>query len=294
MPTLAAHLLRSRRWHWRLSRLALILTLLVATMRLTGWMESLAFYFPSRAAFTTPPGFEDVSITTPDGKRLHAWFIRAEGAAPGEVRPAILHCHGNAGNIESHLDFSHFLTHAGFHVLLFDYRGYGRSDAAKMLTREPLAIDALAAFDALVARPDVDPKRIGVYGVSLGAVFALNVAKHRPAVASACTVAAFSSWNGVASDHLPILGHLLISNALSPRDLVPSLGSRPYLILHGDADEIVSIRHAGILEDAAKTANVPVQVARIKGGDHNAVMDRQESREAVANFFESTLQAEPR
>lgn len=271
-----------------------MLLVLVLAMRLTGFVESKALYFPSRATFQNPPGCEDVWITTPDGKRLHAWFLRATDAAPGEIRPAILHCHGNAGNVESHLDFSRFLTQRGMHVLIFDYRGYGRSDSARMLTREPLAVDSLAAFDVLAARPDADPKHIGVYGVSLGAVFALHVAEHRPAVACACTVAAFSSWGGVASDHLPVLGNLLMSGGLDPRDLVPHLGKRPYLIAHGDADEIVSIRHAEILEAVAKAVGVPVQLVRIKGGDHNGIVDRQDSRDAIGEFFTNNLAQEAR
>jgi len=283
------HAWRSRSRYWRLGRLVFILSVLVVTMRFTGWMESYAFYFPSRAAFVNPPGFEDVWITTPDGKKLHGWFMRAADAKPGEVRPAILHCHGNAGNVESHLDFSHFMTDTGFHVLIFDYRGYGRSDPVKPLSRKMLATDALAAFDALVARPDVDPARVGVYGVSLGAVFALSVAKERTAAACVCTVAAFSSWGGVAADHLPVLGGLLIASGLDPADLVVGLGKRSFHVVHGDADEIIAVRHAGVLELAAQAAGVSVSIARINGGDHNGIMDRQESRHSVSQFFTKAL-----
>ena len=286
-----AHAWRSRAWYWRLGRLLFILSVLVVTMRLTGWMESYAFYFPSREAFVNPPGFEDVWITTPDGKKLHGWFMRAADAKPGEVRPAILHCHGNAGNVESHLDFSHFLTESGFHVLIFDYRGYGRSDQATPLSREVLAFDSLAAFDVLLARPDVDSARVGVYGVSLGAVFALNVVKERPAAACVCTVAAFSSWGGVAADHLPVLGGLLIASGLDPADLVVGLGTRPFHVVHGDADEIIAVRHAGVLELAAQAAGVPVSMTLVKGGDHNGIMDRQESRDSVSQFFAKVLHA---
>lgn len=289
VPGLAWASLRSRRWHWRLSRIAVVLGGLVGTTRLTGWAESSVFYFPSRTEFANPAGCEDVWITTADGVRLHGWFLRAADAVPGEVRPAILHCHGNAGNVESHLGFSRFLTHSGFHVLIFDYRGYGRSDAAGRLRRSMLSGDALAAFDALAARPDVDPSRVGTYGVSLGGVFALHVASQRPSVAAACTVAAFSSWGGVAADHVPLIGSVLIPAGLDPVDMVPAIGSRAYLIVHGEADDIVPVRHAGVLEAAAEAARVSVRVARIPGGNHNGIVDRQDSRDAIAGFFRSAL-----
>ena len=280
---------RRRGIAYRLARLAVLFLLVGLVMRFTGLTESFVFYFPSREAFTNPRGAEDVWFNTPDGKRLHGWFIPAADAAPGEQRPTILHCHGNAGNVESHLSFSSFLTRRGFHVFIFDYRGYGRSDAARRLSRSDLAIDALAAFDSLAARPDVDPRRIGLYGVSLGAVFALRVAELRPDAACVCTVAAFSSWGGVAGDHAPFLGPLLIGRGLDPMSLVPKLGTRPYLIIHGVADTIVPCRHADVLEAAANNANVPVRVVRIDCGDHNGVTDGREAQTAIADFFTTSL-----
>jgi len=273
----------------RLLRVVLVMGIVVLMLRVTSLVESLVFYMPSRAAFANPRGFEDVWFTSSDGTRLHGWFMRAADAAPGEVRPAILHCHGNAGNVDSHVDFSRFLTHAGFHVFIFDYRGYGRSDAARLPRRATLLRDSCAAFDVLGARADVDAKRIGVYGVSLGAVFALAVAGEREQVASVCTVSAFSSWSGVASDHFPVLGGLLIPRGLDPKRLAPKLGTRPYLIVHGTNDEIIDVRHAGVLEAAAKEAGVGVRVARIDGADHNGIANYEESREAVRAFYLETL-----
>lgn len=281
--------LRSGRWHWRLSRVAVVLGGLVVTARVAGWAESSVFYFPSRDQFANPDGCEDVWITSKDGVKLHGWFVRAADAEPGEVRPAILHCHGNAGNVESHLGFSRFLTRAGFHVLIFDYRGYGRSDVSGRPTRDALSEDALAAFDALAARPDVDAARVGTYGVSLGGVFALHVASQRPAVAASCTVAAFSSWAGVASDHVPVLGTVLIPGGLDPAQMVPALGKRPYLIVHGDADDIVLVRHGAVLESAAEAGGVSTRFARIPGGNHNGIVDRQDSRDEITGFFRSAL-----
>lgn len=131
--------------------------------------------------------------------------------------------------------------------------------------------------------------RVGTYGVSLGGAFALHVASHRPAVAASCTVAAFSSWAGVASDHLPVLGRVLIPSGLDPAQMVPALGTRPYLIVHGDADDIVPLRHADVLEAAAKAGGVPARLALIPGGSHDGIVDRQDSRDEIAGFFRSAL-----
>jgi uncharacterized protein len=270
------------------------LLVIALVLRWTSLAESVTIYQPARSDCPLPTDVEEVWITTPDGVRLHAWFLRALGAAPGEVRPAVLHLHGNAGSNEEHEPFSAFLRKHGMHVLLLDYRGYGKSDPKRLLHRRLLLIDSLAAYDALAARPDVDPTRIGLYGVSLGGSFAAAVARERPQAAALCTVSAFSTWAGIAQDHLPILGPILMPTGLDAKDNVTHLGIRPYLIVHGETDSIVPIRHAHVLKDAAKKAGVDTEVAIITGGDHNAIIaDHPDASLAITNFFVRTLHAIP-
>ncbi len=282
----------------RIARLLLVvclfLSLAVLTARLTGAAESLA-YWPSREPFVTPALYEDVWITTEDGVRLHAWFMPARGLAPGEQAPAILHVHGNAGNINSHQSFSDFLTHHGFHVLIFDYRDYGRSDPGR--TRRPaLATDTRAALNALLARPDVDPDRVGVLGVSLGAAFALEAAAAEPRVRAVATVSAFSSWAAVASDALPVIGPLLLRPGIDGIDAVARLGGgggeggRPLLIMHGERDDIVLPRHAHLLHAAAEQAGVPVELWTHPDGDHNSFLQSiPDARDRLEQFFRAFL-----
>ena len=165
-------------------------------MRVTGFGERLA-YLPDRGTPPPPPGTEEVTFETEDGLRLHGWFLPAIGKAPNP-RPAILVAHGNAGNVSSHLPFVEFLPDAGFHVLLFDYRGYGKSDPGR-LQRDALLIDTLAALDALAAREDVDDERIGLYAQSLGAVFGLHAMAEDPRLRAAAVLSAFPRWREVAA-----------------------------------------------------------------------------------------------
>ena len=105
--------------------------------------------------------------------------IVEQGVAAAQAGAAILHVHGNAGHVANHAEFSAFLTQAGFHVLVFDYRGYGRSDDGGRLTRAKLVADTHAALDYLLRRDDVDPERIGMLGYSLGGVIGLAAAAER-------------------------------------------------------------------------------------------------------------------
>jgi dipeptidyl aminopeptidase/acylaminoacyl peptidase len=267
---------------------ALIIVAAVLLVRVTGVAESIAYY-PSREPFATPAIYEDVWITTEDGVRLHAWFMPARNIPPGTPAPAILHVHGNAGNISSHQSFSDFLTLRGFHVLIFDYRNYGRSDPGH--TRRPeLVRDTRAVLDALLERPNVDPDRVGVLGVSLGAAFALEAAAADPRVRAVATVSAFSSWQAVASDMLPVAGPLLIRPGADPADAAPRLADRPLLIMHGDRDEIIPLPHAARIHAAAEQAGVPAELWTHPEGDHNSFLQTiPEARDRLEQFFRDAL-----
>lgn len=270
-----------------------VLYLIVSSITLivlwsTGYAERLA-YMPVRDEFETPEMYEDVWIDADDGTRLHAWFMPAQGVRAGEQAPAILHVHGNAGNVLYHESFSSFLTAAGFHVLLFDYRGYGRSDEGSM-NRKNLSIDTRAALSYLMSRDDVDPDRVGVFGVSLGGPFALDATVNEPRVRAIATLSTFSSWRGVAKDMAGI-GSVLIRPGLDPMDLVGDLKTRPYLIMHGVSDQVVNPRHADLLKAAADDLFVQVTL-KTYPGDHNSLIQYNlEAQDDLIAFYEKYLKA---
>lgn len=276
----------------RTRRLLIFVLLLALVTRLTGLAESL-FYWPTGSTPEPGPFAEDVWFTNAEGLRLHGWFMRARGLKPGEPAPAVLHIHGNAGNVSDHDSFSRFLTDAGMHVFIFDYRGYGQSESGGLLRRDNLLRDADAALDALLARPDVDGDRVGVYGVSLGGAFAIPLAAQRPEVRALVTLSAFSSWTGVANDHVPVLGWLIMPNGWQPRDFSTGLQGRPWLIAHGDADDVVNVRHAHELKSSADGGGVRATLSIAHGGDHNNILrTNPQTRAVIARFFVERLISE--
>jgi uncharacterized protein len=274
-----------------LGRLGLIGLLPVVCVRVTGLAESM-FYWPSQRQVVTPVWYEDVQITTPDGVQLHGWFMPAQGVESGQRAPAILHAHGNAGTVESHESFSRFLAEAGFHVLLFDYRGYGRSESRGRPNRDRLTMDTQAALDSLLARDDVDADRVGVLGVSLGAAFALRVAAEDQRVRSVATLSAFSSWWRAANDAAPGLGWLLIPRGVEPEQSAARLGDRPLLIMHGMADDIVGPHHAQRLLSSARSGGVASERWTHPDAGHNdLVQSYREPRDVLIDFYRRTLDA---
>lgn len=275
------------RWHRALFSL-LLLAAIMLTIRQAALLESLKFYHPRSTAPQTPTGVEEMSIPTPDGRTLHAWWMPPRGVAPGTRAPAVLHCHGNMGDVADHASTSSYITRFGVGVLLFDYRGFGRSTPERWLTRDELLIDAQAALAALRARPDVDPTRIGAFGYSLGGTFALKVAADDPSVRCVVAVATFSSWPGVASDVVPIVGRLLIKPGMDAETSVTAMGSRPVLLVHGDEDEIVAPYHSHQIAESASATAVPVEIDIVRGRGHFGLFDGP-MQERIGEFFAKHL-----
>jgi len=204
-------------------------------------------YFPVRELPESPKDaglhYEDVAIRTGDGERLHGWWV-----ASSETRCAghVLFFHGNAGNIGHRVLVAGLLSGAGFDVMLFDYRGYGRSTGKP---DEPgTYLDARAARGTLTAREDCDPARVIYLGESLGAAVATELAQSSPPRALILQ-SAFTSLRDVARRHYPV-PRFLIPDAYPTIRSIDSVDA-PVLVLHGDRDTIVPVAHGRRLFEAA-------------------------------------------
>ena len=261
----------------------------------TGCMERL-FYHPTRAQTVPPPevaGAESVWFESGDGTRLHGWLIPAADGTPPQQAATVVHVHGNAGNIDSHVWFTQFLPAAGFNLFVFDFRGYGRSEGVAR-RRRPLIADTHAALDMLLARPDIDPARIGMFGQSLGGAIGLNVMADRAELRSGLIMSAFSSWRDVAANAVGgespgvvsrLLARVLIRDHDRPDEAIARI-DRPILVIHGTDDTIVPASHSRRLAEAGPTA----ELVEINGGDHNNMRtSHPEIDRYVIEFFRRTL-----
>lgn len=249
------------------------------------------FFYPHRSAFVTPPGIEDVTFTNGEGHTLHGWFIPPEGNPPGSW-PAVLHVHGNAGNLTHHVAFCKWLTEHGYAVMLFDYRSYGRSDKGS-LSRDGVLADAHAALDTLLERPDIDRSRVALFGFSLGGATATRLMAERTEPVAIVAGAPFSSWQVVAGDYAPGISRIMVRTGGDPQDAITKIGQRPVLLVHGDADGIVRPYHTERLLAAAESAGVPVRRELFAGLDHNSLLMDDQVRERIRIFLDDALADSP-
>jgi fermentation-respiration switch protein FrsA (DUF1100 family) len=219
-------------------------------------------YFPSREIVETPEraglSSRELEFDTDDGERLHGWWIGARTDPVGHL----LLCHGNAGNVGDRVLHAALLTAAGFDVLLFDYRGYGRSTGRP--SEEGTYCDARAALRCVQDQPGVDQGRVFYLGESLGAAVALDLALERPP-AGIALLSAFTGVREMAAVHYPFVPAALVPDAYPALRRIHELRA-PLLVLHGDSDDIVPVAQGRELFDAAPE---PKQMHVFPGLGHN-------------------------
>ena len=136
----------------------------------------------------------------------------------------------NAGNLSDRLVTIRVLHALGCNVLVFDYRGYGRSEGEP--DEEGTYRDGEAAWRYLVGTRGVSPERLILCGRSLGSAVAIELAaRHEPA--ALVVESSFTGLADVARVHYRLLPvGLLCRFKYDSAAKVPSI-SCPKLFFHG-------------------------------------------------------------
>ena len=187
-------------------------------------------------------GVREIQLSTSDGLRLLAWYLPARNG-----RPVVAYFHGNGGHIGYRVERLRRFAENGFGVLMAEYRGYAGNPGVP--TETGLVIDGAAALDFL-AREEIAPGRLVIYGESLGSGVAVALAAQRQ-IAALILEAPFTSVAEVAQYH-----YSFIPAAALVRDRFDSAASigratAPILVLHGERDRVVPLRFGRALYDAA-------------------------------------------
>ncbi|MGH0033330.1 MAG: alpha/beta hydrolase [Myxococcota bacterium] len=220
---------------------------------------------PTRGVDLTPAELgvagEEVWIDTEDGVRIHGFWL------PGDAEPAraILFFHGNAGNASWRLPNAAELVRLGAHVLLLDYRGYGRSEGTP--SEEGLYADARAGLRHLTGERGIPESRVVVFGRSLGGAVAVDLARDRP-LAGVILESTFTSVRDIAATMVGPPGRWLAGDSFDSASKIDALRA-PLLSLHGDRDRIIRPRLGRRLFEAAPG---PKEFDTIAGAGHNDVV----------------------
>ena len=247
-----------------------------------------------------------------EGQQIAGTLHLPNGVGP---HPGVVLCHGFTGmRLEAHFLFvktSRALEQAGIASLRFDFRGSGESEGEfRDMTVEGEVSDALKAVDVLCAVPEVDERRVGVLGLSLGGFVAACVTGLEKRVKSTVLWSAVANMSEAMERRLDAEQRLLLEEhgyidigghglgkgfvdrvrALNPLELI-ARSSQPLLIVHGTADESVRPEHADRYEAAARRGDRRVEKFMVEGADHTyaTLADEQTVIERTVAWFRETL-----
>jgi len=225
------------------------------------------------------PKAEELTIETPDGTKLHGWFL---DNSPVYKSPLLIYFGGNNEEASNLLDSIGSLD--GWSVLLVNYRGYGLSKGEP--TEENLFKDSLFLYDTFSKRDDIDPNNIVAMGRSLGSGVAVYLANQRPLKAVMLTTP-YDSIREVAQDRFPfvpvrrLLKHPFDSLALA------STIKTPMIAFLATRDRTIKPEHSiRLIEGWAGTTDV----IHIQDASHGNIVDHDEYWIGIRNYLDKTTE----
>lgn len=296
-----------RRLRLTLLLVGLFLTMAVAVIGGIGWVGSeRAIHQPDKTfpwQLSDYPNLqpERVTVASSTGITLAGTFF------PGTSRATIVLSHGYGNDQEEVLPIADFLQRAGYSVFTYDMRARGASGGDAITLGALEQYDLVSVVDYLVTRPDVDPTRIGAFGVSLGGATTIMAAARDPRIravvddsgfsdVASATDTAFESFIGLpAFPFSPIsvkISEWRIGQSVSasrPIDVVGRIAPRPLLIIHGLADQQVPPAHS---ERLFAAAGEPKELWLVPGAGHGLSkwqLAPAEYERRVVTFFRRNL-----
>jgi dipeptidyl aminopeptidase/acylaminoacyl peptidase len=243
--------------------------------------------------------YEEVSFPSEDGLVLRGWFV----PAASDGAPAIVYAPATAHDQRSGLSLVPAFHQAGYHVLLFSYRGHalseGKRGAFTYGDAESRDVDAAVRFLR-------DTKRVGpiaLVGHSVGAVSAILSAARNPLVAAVIAVAPFPSVSEVWYTSRPELVPPFVLDwalwaaekrrgfdreEICPLNVIDRIAPRPLLIIHGTEDQRITEEQIHRLFAAALE---PKTLWLVEGANHSQIRSPvlEEMSEELTAFLDAAL-----
>jgi len=247
------------------------------------------------------------------GGTMPALFTRAPGDGP---HPAVVYCNG-LDSCKELLYWSRLpeaLARRGISCLSVDQPGSGEALRLQGLPVDPHSESwASAAVDWLEDRPEVDPKRIGMSGISLGGHFAPRAVAFEPRFASGAVWGANHNWREVQDKRLKREGENPVPHywahvfwAFGARDMDDFLAKSaemnldgvmeriavPFLVTHGEKDRQISLDYARQSYDGLVNSprrELKIFTEREGGVEHVGADNMSYARDYIADWFADTL-----
>jgi esterase/lipase len=253
---------------WIVSGVLLAICILVTIVGYQKGKEMVTFPMKMREPLTQTPAdfgmpYEEVTTTTEDGLTLAGWYI------PSENNAAILAMHGYKNDREDPLREAMILHRHGYGVLIGSLRTHD-VNPGKLIT---FGLQEMRDFEAwyqfLLAREDVDPQKIGIYGKSMGGALSIKYATQNRKIKAVIADSAFARMhNTVEKAIVSLLGEKfrlmtpfivfwaeriagIRATEINAMEWISRLCGRPVMLFQGGEDELIPVNSGRRLYDAA-------------------------------------------
>jgi pimeloyl-ACP methyl ester carboxylesterase len=218
------------------------------------------------------PDVEELTIDVP-GAKLSAARLRLPNP-----RGVVLFLHGNSGNLTDCLGELEAFREVNFDVVMFDYRGYGKSTGC-IESEEQLRADVRFVWEYF--GKEYEGKRIVISGQSLGTGLAAGLSAELSAAGRTpdltMLVSPYSSMRALADELYPWVPGRVLRYPLHTIDHAAGL-TGPLMLIHGDKDELIGIHHSEKLNTLVPHS----QLLRVEGAGHSDVHKSPSFRKALA------------
>ncbi|MEJ5990225.1 alpha/beta fold hydrolase [Ramlibacter sp. PS3R-8] len=226
---------------------------------------------------------DDPICTDPDTREF---FVDVPGARLSvaqmtrpDSRGVFFFLHGNSGNLKKWFVDLDAFRQANFDVVMFDYRGFGKS-SGRIESEEQLRADVAAVWAHFA--PAYQGKRVVISGQSLGTGLAAGLAAQLGAEGHApdltLLVSPYSSMRALAAELYPWVPQQVLRYPLHTLEHAAKLLG-PVMLIHGEKDELIPIHHSETLCKSMRSA----ELVRVDGAGHSDVHQFPTVRKALAS-----------
>jgi pimeloyl-ACP methyl ester carboxylesterase len=227
---------------------------------------------PADQPLVDDPDVHESTIEVP-GAKLSVAQLRLP-----EPRGVVFFLHGNSGNLRDCLVELDAFREVNFDVVMFDYRGYGKS-TGRIASEEQLRADVRAVWGQFATQ--YEGKRVVISGQSLGTALAAGLAAELCAAGRSpdltLLVSPYSSMRALAEELYPWVPRQVLRYPLHTAEHAAQLKG-PLMLVHGDKDELIGIHHSHALCTAAPAA----QFLCVEGAGHSDVHKFPSFRKALS------------
>lgn len=207
---------------------------------------------------------EEFYVKTKDGCLINVLYFENS-----DTDDLVIYAHGNSGNILNCINFAEYLCCCSS-VLLFDYRGYGKSTGKP--NESGLYEDIYSVWNHMINEKNKDPSKITLYGFSLGSCIVANLCSRiNESMPKAIILqSGFSSIKDVAATIFPHIIVAIMYHELDTEKYIKKIKSDiPILICHSKSDEMIGIENAKKLVKARNGT----ELYELKGSHNDTILD---------------------